>query len=81
VSSRLFKNTAFTERHDTLLAYQGGSPLRGKSPDQQAIFSYVSLEDCIPKWHPLRDIRQIVDKALAELWPTFDAMYAQAGRP
>jgi len=55
--------------------------LRGKSPDQQAIFSYVSLEDCIPKWHPLRDIRQIVDKALAELWPTFDAMYAQAGRP
>ena len=55
--------------------------MRGKSTDQQAIFSYVSLEDRIPRRHPLRDIRKIVDKALAELSPTFDAMYAQAGRP
>lgn len=55
--------------------------MRGKSKDQQAIFSYVSLEDRIPKRHPLRDIRRIVDKAIAELSPTFDAMYAQAGRP
>lgn len=55
--------------------------MRGKSTDQQAIFSYVSLEDRIPKRHLLRDIRKIVDKALADLSPTFDAMYAQAGRP
>lgn len=55
--------------------------MRGKSTDQQAIFSYVSLEDRIPKRHPLRDIRKIVDKALAELSPIFDAMYAAGGRP
>jgi len=55
--------------------------LRGKSTDQQAIFSYVSLEDRIPKRHPLRDIRKIVDKAMAELSPTFEAMYAHGGRP
>jgi transposase len=55
--------------------------LRGKNTDQQAIFSYVSLEDRIPKRHPLRDIRKIVDKAMAEMSPTFDSMYAQAGRP
>lgn len=55
--------------------------MRGKSTDQQAIFSYVSLEERIPKRHPLRDIRKIVDKALKELSPTFEAMYAQAGRP
>jgi len=55
--------------------------LRGKSTDQQAIFSYVTLEDRIPRRHPLRDIRKIVDKALKELSPTFDEMYARAGRP
>ncbi len=55
--------------------------MRGKSTDQQAIFSYVSLEDRIPKRHPLRDIRKIVDKALGELSSTFDEMYARSGRP
>lgn len=54
--------------------------MRGKSTDQQAIFSYVSLDERIPKRHPLRDIRKIVDKGLAELSPTFDAMYADRGR-
>jgi transposase len=55
--------------------------LRGKSTDQHSIFSYRSLEDRIPRRHPLRDIRKIVDKALKELSPTFDAMYAHGGRP
>jgi transposase len=55
--------------------------LRGKSADQNAMFSYRSLEERIPRRHPLREIRGIVDKALAELSPTFDAMYADSGRP
>jgi transposase len=55
--------------------------LRGKSTDQNAMFSYRSLEERIPRRHPLREIRGIVDKALAELSPTFDAMYADSGRP
>jgi transposase len=55
--------------------------LRGKSTDQQPIFSYLSLEERIPRRHPLRDIRKIVDRALNDLSPTFEAMYAQGGRP
>jgi len=45
------------------------------------MFSYRTLEARIPRHHPLRDIRKIVDHALTELSPTFDAMYARAGRP
>lgn len=55
--------------------------MRGKSTDQNMMFSYRSLEERIPRQHPLRDIRQIVDKALIELSPTFEAMYARGGRP
>jgi len=55
--------------------------LRGKNSSQNAMFSYRSLEERIPRQHPLRAIRKIVDKALQELSPTFDAMYAQSGRP
>ena len=55
--------------------------MRGKSTDQHSIFSYRSLEDRIPRRHPLRDIRKIADKALSELSPVFDEMYAGVGRP
>ncbi len=55
--------------------------MRGKSPEQNPIFSYVSLEERVPRKHPLRDIRKIVDKALAEMSDTFDGMYAGGGRP
>lgn len=55
--------------------------MRGKTTGQNTMFSYRTLEDRIPRSHPLRDIRKIVDKALGELSPTFDAMYAQVGRP
>lgn len=55
--------------------------MRGKTTGQNAMFSYRPLEDRIPRNHPLRDIRKIVDKALGELSPTFETMYAQVGRP
>jgi transposase len=55
--------------------------LRGKTTGQNAMFSYCTLDDRIPRNHPLRDIRKIVDKALGELSPTFEGMYAQTGRP
>ncbi|MBU0719669.1 MAG: IS5 family transposase [Planctomycetes bacterium] len=45
------------------------------------MFSYRTLEERIPNRHPLREIRKIADKAIAELAPTFDAMYATTGRP
>lgn len=55
--------------------------MRGKTTGQNAMFSYRTLEDRIPRNHPLRQIRKIVDTALGELSATFDAMYAQVGRP
>ena len=55
--------------------------MRGESDNQTSLFSYVSLESRIPDHHPIRKIRAVVDKALAEMAPEFDAMYAASGRP
>lgn len=55
--------------------------MRGKTSTQNTMFSYRSLEDRIPRHHPLRNIRKIVDRALKDLSPTFEAMYARSGRP
>ncbi len=54
---------------------------RGDDRQQQAMFSYLSPEQRVPQDHPLRTIRALVDDVLRELSPTFDAIYAQAGRP
>jgi len=53
----------------------------GKEQKQQAMFSYVSLESRIPKDHPLRPMREMVDKALDNLAPLFSRMYSHTGRP
>lgn len=45
------------------------------------MLALVSLESMIPQEHPLRRIKPIVDEALRQLSPTFDAMYADGGRP
>ena len=45
--------------------------MRGEENPQPQMFSYVDLESRVPKHHPIRKVRGIVDKALAEL----------AGRP
>jgi len=41
----------------------------------------LSTEDLIPKDHPIRRIRRIVDEVLEELDGEFDAMYSRIGRP
>lgn len=56
-------------------------PMRGKTIHQGAMFSYVSLEDRIPKSHPLRQLRLLVDAVLASMDKEFEAAYAQTGRP
>ncbi len=55
--------------------------MRGEDRQQAALFSYLSPEARVPRDHPLRAIRQMVDRALAELSPRFDALYAERGRP
>ena len=45
------------------------------------MFSYVSLEERVPKDHPLRAVRQITDRAVERLSPRFDALYVHFGRP
>jgi len=55
--------------------------MRGNEQQQDAVFSYVSLEQRVPTDHPLRAIRKMVDQALNELSTQFDGLYASTGRP
>jgi len=55
--------------------------MRGKADSQITMLSLVTTNDMVPKDHPIREIKPMVDKALAELSPTFTRMYAETGRP
>ncbi len=55
--------------------------MRGADRQQTALFSYLSPEARVPRDHPLRIIRQLVDRAMTDLSPRFDALYAERGRP
>jgi transposase len=45
------------------------------------MLGFLSLDDCIPRDHPIRTIKRLADTALARLSPRFDQLYAHAGRP
>jgi len=55
--------------------------MRGTDDQQDAVFSYIGLEQRVPKDHPLRAIRSMADEALRELDTEFEQMYARRGRP
>ena len=44
------------------------------------MFSYVSLEQRVPRDHPLREIRKLTDEVLQSLSAEFDALYSELGR-
>ncbi len=48
---------------------------------RQVTFLTLTPDQLIPSDHPIRRIKPLVDAALAELGPVFDAMYAETGRP
>lgn len=54
--------------------------MRGPDIQQDTLFSTVSPESRVPKDHPLRPIRTMVDVALRELDADFAALYADTGR-
>ncbi len=55
--------------------------MRGSDQGQGSMFSYVDLERRIPRSHPLRRIRSLMDEALVELSERFETVYASSGRP
>jgi transposase len=55
--------------------------MRGADRRNDGLFSYVRLDNRVPKDHPLRVIRRITDAALASLSGQFAGLYAAAGRP
>src|SRR5271157_2567390 len=58
-----------------------GVRMRGADHQQSGMFSYLSAERRVPRDHPLRAIRAMVDEALRNMGPQFEGMYAKVGRP
>ncbi len=55
--------------------------MRGEVNPQRSLFSYVNLDERVPRSHPLRKLRILVDGVLTSLDAEFDAVYALGGRP
>ena len=55
--------------------------MRGSDEWTGELFSYVDIEERVPKTHPLRLIRRIVNDVLAALDGEFSKLYAEDGRP
>ena len=55
--------------------------MRGKADTQVTMLTLITADQLVPEDHPIRQIKPIVDKALIELSPTFNRMYAETGRP
>jgi transposase len=55
--------------------------MRGDDRQPDSMFSYVSPEQRVPRDHPLRAIRALVDEVLRAMSRDFDGLYATIGRP
>lgn len=55
--------------------------MRGKRENQIVMLSSLTPDQLVPGDHPIRKIKPIVDRALDELSPIFNKMYADIGRP
>lgn len=55
--------------------------MKGTPERQAAIYHTFNVEDLIEAGHPLRAIKRMVDRALADMSRTFKAAYSDRGRP
>jgi transposase len=55
--------------------------MRGDDRQPDGRFSYVPPEQRVPKVHPLRAVRTLVDEVLREMSREFNGLYAKVGRP
>jgi hypothetical protein len=55
--------------------------MRGNDSTNGRVFSYLSPEERVPRDHPLRRIREVMNGVLEELSPLFESLYSQIGRP
>ena len=53
--------------------------MRGEAHETDAMFSYISPAQRVPRDHPLRVVRQITDAALERLSPQFEKLYSRIG--
>lgn len=54
--------------------------MRGDT-NRQVMMTATTPEQLVPSDHPIRQIKPIVDGALARLSPIFEGIYARVGRP
>jgi transposase len=54
--------------------------MRGADFMQDSLFTMRSLESFVPAGHPLRPVRDLLDKALKDMDRVLEAMYAKSGR-
>ena len=55
--------------------------MRGNHEEQAAVMLYITPDQKVPQDHPIRQIKPIVDQALASLSSVFNQMYKKIGRP
>ncbi len=55
--------------------------MRGDDRQQGSLYSYVDLEERVPRDHPLRPMRAVVDGALEAMSNRLAELYAATGRP
>jgi transposase len=54
--------------------------MRGADISQPSLFVARTVNDFVPKNHPLRSLRKLIDEALADLDDVFDTMYSELGK-
>ena len=54
--------------------------MREADVEQSGLFSYVSVEDRVPKEHRLRGVRALLNEAQESMHRDFERVYAEGGR-